>query len=454
MKIIIAGGGKVGYSVARILAGEGHDITVIDQDGAAITRLSNELDVICVEGSATSPETLREAGAAEADLLLAATAQDEANMICGIAARKLGTQNVVARIRDPQYLHQTDFLREALGLTVIVNPEYECAKEISRILRFPSAVRVDTFSHGSAEIIEYRVPDEGKPAGTALRDLARSCGAKVLVVVVERGGEALIPNGDFVLQPGDRLSVSGSSRELRRFFESLGQYRRPVRHAMIMGGGRIAVYLARLLQESGIGVDVVERSRERCDQLCDLLPEARILCGDATRSEVLLEEGIRHTDAFVALTGDDGDNIITSMYAKRCAVPKIVTKVNRDHYAEILESYGVDSVVAPQQLVTQQLVRFVRAMDASAGSSMETLHHLADGKAEAMEFKVGEGAACVGIPLRTLKTREGVLISAVIREGKSIIPDGSTVIRPGDHAVIVAAAGRIKRLDEILEDAR
>ena len=451
MKIIIAGGGKVGYSVAQILSDEGHDITVIDRDSAAITRLSNDLDVICVEGSATSPETLREAGAAQADLLLAATEKDEVNMVCGIAARKLGTQNVVARIRDPEYLQQTEFLREALGLSYIVNPEYECAKEISRILRFPSAVRVDTFSHGSAEIIEYRVPEGGKLVGTALRELPRRYGAKVLVVVVERGGEALIPNGDFVLQAGDRLSVSGASRELRRFFEALGQYRRPVRHAMLMGGGRIAVYLARLLQESGIGVDIVERSRARCELLCDLLPEAQVICGDATRSEVLLEEGIRRTDAFVALTGDDGDNIITSMYAKRCQVPKIVTKVNRDHYAEILESSGIDSVVAPKELVTQQLTRFVRAMDASVGSSMETLHYLADGRVEALEFKVSQGARCVDIPLRSLKLRQGVLISAVIRKGNSIIPDGGTVIRPGDHAVIVALSGKIKRLDEILE---
>jgi len=454
MKIIVAGAGKVGFSVARILAGEGHDVTVIDRSGSVITRTSNDLDVICVEGSATSPETLREAGAAEADLLVATMAQDEVNMICGIAARKLGTQNVIARVRDPQYLQQTEFLRETLGLSVVVNPEYECAREISRILRFPSAVRVDIFSRGSAEIIEYRVPEDGALAGTALRDLPRVHGARVLVVVVERGGEALIPNGEFVLQPGDMLSVSGPSRELRRFFEALGQYRRPVRHAMIMGGGRIGVYLARLLQESGIGVDVVERSRERCELLCDLLPDATILCGDATRSEVLLEEGIRRTDAFVALTGDDGDNIITSMYAKRCSVPKIVTKVNREHYAEILESYGVDSVVAPKELVTQQLVRFVRAMDASSGSSMETLHSLADGKAEAMEFKVAEGAACVGVPLRELKLREGVLIGAIIRGEESIVPNGAAVIQPGDHAVIVAAAGRIKRLDEILEAAQ
>ena len=452
MKIIIAGGGKIGYTVADILSGEGHDITVIDRDPDVIAQISNGLDVICFEGNATNPETLREAGAADADLLLAATQQDEVNMICGIAARRLGTAHVVARIRDPEYLAQMEFLREALGLSVVVNPEYECAKEISRVLRFPSAVRVDTFSRGSMEIIESRVPEGGKLDGVALKELPQRFGAHVLICVVERGGEALIPNGDFVLRAGDRLSVSGESRELRRFFEAMGLYRRPVRSVMIMGGSRIAVYLARLLQESGIKTTVLERDRERCDELCDLLPDAQILCGDATHGEVLTEEGIRGTDAFAALTGDDEDNIITSLYARRCEVSKIVTKVNRGHLAEMLESFGIDSVVSPKELVAQQLVRYVRAMGDSVGSSMETLHRLADGEVEAMEFKVSEGAACVGIPLRDLKLKKDTLVSAVIRDGKSIIPGGGTTIRPGDHAVIVARAGRIKTLDEALEE--
>lgn len=451
MKIIIAGGGKVGYSVASTLSAEGHDITVIDRDPAVIDRISNSLDVICMLGSATNPETLREAGAAQADLLLAAMRQDEVNMICGITARRLGTAYVAARIRDPEYMHQTAFLQDAMGLSVIMNPEYECAREISRILRFPSASRVDTFSRGSVEIVEYRVPEGSRLNGMSLRDLPRVSGARVLVVIVERDGEALIPNGDFVLKSGDALSLSGANHELRKFFEAIGQYRRPVKNLVIMGGGRIAVYLTRMMEESGIKVTVIDRDEERCELLCDLLPHASIVCGDGTTSDVLAEEGLARADAFAALTGDDGDNIITSMYARRCKVPKIITKVNRERFADMLESAGLESIVSPKELVAQQLTRYVRALDDSRGGSMETLHRLADGKAEALEFKVSEKSRLVGIELKNLRLRKNVLIGAVIRGGKSLIPNGATTLQPGDHAVIVTAAGRLTGLDQILE---
>ena len=451
MKIIIAGAGKIGFSVASILSDEGHDITVIDNNPSTINNLSNNLDVICIEGSATNSETLREAGAADADLIMAAMRSYEMNMVCGISARKLGTRHVIARIRDTGYLRQTEFLREALGLSVIVNPELECAREISRILRFPSAIRVDAFSKGSAEIIEHRVIPGSKLDGMQLKDMLSAFNAKVLIGVVERGGEALIPNGNFTLQAGDLFSATGDTRELRRFFTAAGQYRKPVRSVMIMGGGRIAVHLSRLLQDVGISVTIVEADRQRCDELCDLLPDARIIYGDATRGDILLEEGLKDADAFVALTGDDGDNIITSLYAKRCGVGKIVVKVNREYYSDILESSGLDSVVTPKTLISQQLARYVRAMSNSVGSSMETLYRLAEGKVEALEFKVAEGAACVGVPLKTLRLKPNILISAIVRGNRTIIPDGETVISPGDHAVIVTRSGWLKNLDSIVE---
>ena len=450
MKIIIAGGGKIGHSVASILADEGHDITVIDHNSDRVSQLSNSLDVICFEGSATNAESLREAGAAEADLLLAATQHDEVNMVCGISARHLGARHVIARIRDPEYLSQKAFLREALGLDLIVNPDFECAREIARILRFPSAVRVDTFSKGSVEIVEYKVAEGSVLEGVQMKDLGAKLGVRVLVSVVERGKDAFIPNGAFTLQAGDRLSITGTVAELRRFFAAVGQLKKPIRQVMIVGGSRTAVYLSRMLQESGMSVTVVEKDRERCDRLCDLLPDAHIVYGDATRSDVLLEEGLCTSDAFVALTGEDGDNIVTSLYARQCGVGKIVAKVNRDHFADILEGSGLDSIVSARELIAEQLARYVRAMSNSAGSSMETLYRLADGRVEAIEFRVGENAACVGKPLRELKLKANTLIAAVIRGSKSILPDGGTVIQPGDHAIVVSAAGKLQTLDDIV----
>ena len=365
MKIIIAGAGRIGSGIAQSLEAEGHDITVIDRDAATIESIANSLDVICMLGSATNPDTLRESGAAEADILMAMTESDEVNMICALAAKRLGAKNIIARVRNPEYLSQTEFLRDAIGLSMLVNPEYECAKEISRILRFPGAVRVDTFSKGSAEIIDCRIPEGSPLHGLSLRESAQRFGAKVLVCVVERGEEALIPNGDFVLQSGDRLSLMGQAKEVRRFFSSIGQSGKRIRSVMIMGGGRVSVYLARLLEESGISVTVIDVSRERCDELCDLIPDARIICGDATQDEVLLEEGIRSADAFVALTGDDGDNIVTAMYAKRCGVGKTVVKVNMRHFSGMLDESG-DSMVAPKEIVAQQITGYVRAVGNSA----------------------------------------------------------------------------------------
>ena len=451
MKIVIAGAGVIGGSVAEALAEEGHDLTVIDSNPDTVRHLSNTLDVICVEGDVADPELLREAGAAEAELVVAATEKDEVNMVCGIVSHHLGAGHVIARIRDPRYLHQTEFLRSALGLSQIVNPEYECARQIARILRFPSAARVVTFSRGSVEIVEHRVPTNGALCGLRLSDMSRRFSSRVLIALVERGGKPLIPNGDTVLLAGDRLSITGSSDGLRRFFHEIGEYKKPVRRVMIMGGSRTAVYLTRLLQESGIDVTIVERDHDRCDQLCDLIPKAHIVCGDFTHADVLLEDGILTADGFVSLTGDDGDNIITSLYARSCDVSKVVTKIDREHFAGVLADSGLESIVSPKELVAQQLARYVRALGNSSGSSVQTLYRLSDGSVEALEFTVHEGDACTRRPLRELKLRPDVLIAALIRGNKSILPDGSTRIQPGDHAVVITAH-RLRSLDEILEE--
>ena len=453
MKIIIAGAGRIGLELTKVLSEEGHDITVIEEKPDIIYHVSNAYDVICVEGNATIAETLREAGAETADMLIAATEKDEVNMVCGISAKKLGTKDVIVRVRETAYMKQSEFLRDALGISLIINPEYECAKEISRILRFPSAARVEIFSKSSTELVEHRVRESGKLDGVQLKDLERLFHAKVLVGIVMRGEQIFVPNGDFTLKGGDTLEITGSSNEVRKFFISAGEYRRPIKDVIIMGGGRISVYLASLLIDSGIDVAVVEMDRAQSERFCELVPKAHVICADGTSNEVLLEENINKVGGFVALTGDDGDNIVTSLYAAKCGVEKIVTKVNRDHYSEIIDKSVLESLVTPKNVIAQQIARYVRAMDSSQAGGMETLYRIADGKAEALEFKVSEGSKCIGIPLKDLKIKKDMIVAVIIHGAKAHLPNGSSVIEEGDHVIVITAAGRLNDLDSIIEES-
>jgi trk system potassium uptake protein TrkA len=358
-----------------------------------INRASNELDVICIEGNGASIDLLEEAGVRTADMLIAATGQDEINMICCMAARKLGTKYTVARIRNPEYLSQSEFLRETLGLSMAINPDLEAAAEISRILQFPSAARVETFSHGRVDMVTYKIPKDSKLGGMPLRHLSEKFHAKVLVCAVERGEDVFIPNGKYILHSDDRISIAGSQPELRSFFMNSGAYRKPVSSVIIMGGSRIAIYLTKLLTAAGITVTIIERDLKKCEHLAETLPKARIIQGDGTRRDVLIEEGLTNADAFVALSGYDEDNIIISMYASTLGVGKVVTKVNEEHFSEMLGNTSLDCIVVPKLLVAQQITRYVRAMQNSMGSSVETLYRLVDRRVEALEFIVGEGSS-------------------------------------------------------------
>jgi len=450
VKIIVTGAGKVGFTVADQLAHEGHDITIIDSNPDKINRASNELDVICIEGNGASIDLLEEAGVRTADMLIAATGQDEINMICCMAARKLGTKYTVARIRNPEYLSQSEFLRETLGLSMAINPDLEAAAEISRILQFPSAARVETFSHGRVDMVTYRIPKDSKLAGMPLRHLSEKFHAKVLVCAVERGEDVLIPNGKYILHAEDRISIAGSQPELRSFFMNSGAYRKPVSSVIIMGGSRIAIYLTKLLTAAGITVTIIERDLKKCEHLAETLPKARIIQGDGTRRDVLIEEGLTNADAFVALSGYDEDNIIISMYASTLGVGKVVTKVNEEHFSEMLGNTSLDCIVVPKLLVAQQITRYVRAMQNSMGSSVETLYRLVDRRVEALEFIVGESSKCAGRMLKELEIKPDILIASVIRGGKSVIPDGNTEILPGDRAIVVTTNNGLDDLDDIL----
>ena len=452
MKILIAGAGRIGSAVAAALAVEGHDITIIEQSQEVVSSVSNALDVITIVGSAANPETLQDAGAADADLVIAATQYDEINMICGITAGKLGAKYVIARIRDPQYLASREFFHNSLGISMIINPEQACAAEISRILRFPGADQVDTFADGRVEMARVRIAEDSELAGLSLKDLPSRYRAKVLVCIAERDGKAIIPNGDFVITPNDRITIAGTPREMRRFFIPAGLYRRPIRSAMLMGGSRIALYLARNMLDNNIDVTILERDRNRCDELSEQVPGANIIWGDASRTDILLEEGLAETDAFLSLSGDDGSNIVASLSAKSCHVPKIITKINRTDLSEILAATGLEIIVNSRELVVEQITRCARAMMESVGSSMETLYRMADGKVEALEFLVNEDSRCADIRLRDLKLKPNVLICAINRGGDILIPGGNDRILPGDRVILVALTGRCSTLDDMMEN--
>ncbi len=457
MKVILVGAGKVGYSVASLLVRENHDITVIDRDAARLEYVGNAMDVICVEGSGTDFELLEDAGVADADVIIAATGQDEINIVCCTAAWRIAAErgnnrlHTIARVRDPQYTMQTERLRKAFGLSATVNPELEAAGEIARILELPSATRVDVFSSGLLELVEHRVRPGGKLDGQVLRELTKSFKAKVLVCAVERAGRVQIPKGDFVLRDGDRLSIAAPRREIRSFFRALDGNWKPVRHVLIVGGGRIAVYLAKTLGDSGIHVTIVEQDAAKCETLCALLPKASIFCGNGVERDVLREAGIATADAFAALTGYDEDNIILSMYAKSVKVGRVVTKVNEEHLKDMLQETALDCFVTPKQLVAQELGQRVRALENASGSSVETLYRLMDGQVEALEFRAGDRSRCIDVPLKELRLRPGILIASVLRGTEHHVPNGDTRILSGDRVVVVTTTGGLTDLDGILE---
>ena len=452
MKILIAGAGKVGLAITKLLDSEGHDISILDCDAEKLGHISDAYDVFTLEGTATDLDLLREADAGSADLCIAVTGSDETNLVCAVVSRYLGAKQVVARVRDIKYNRQRAKLAECFGLSAMFNPDLEAAREIARILQFPSAVRVETFARGRLELVEYSVPAGSKLNGMPLNQLGQRYNTRILICAVEHDGKVCIPNGDFVLHDGDRLSIAGPRRELKRFFTAMNAYMRPVRSALLLGGSRSAAHLSRVLMEEGVDVTIIERRRERCEELAELLPGASVINGDGTKQEILLEEGLRTTDAFVALTGFDEDNIIVSMFARNCGVGKVVTKLSDDHFIPMLKTSGLDCFVCPKLLAASEIARYVRAMgNAADSSSVDNLYRLIDNQIEALEFAVGAQSRCVGKALRDLHTKNDVLIAGLLHGDTYIVPNGNTVISAGDKAVVVTTQRGLRELDSILE---
>lgn len=450
MKIIIIGDGKIGSVLAEQLSKEQHAVTLIDRNSAALEQSNNDLDVMVVEGDGTSHEIQKEAGVEQADLVIACTGEDELNLLCCLIAKKLGAAHTIARVRNPKYVEELALIQDDLGLSMTINPESECAREMARVLRFPSALEIDTFAKGRVEILKYSIAKDSPLDGMALMEMGKFK-AKVLICAVERGErEVYIPTGEFRLRAGDRISIVARPVETQRFFRQIGVARTKVRQTMIIGGGRIGYYLGRELLSAGMDVKVIEADYDRCETLSELLPEATILHGDGTNQRLLLEEGLEHMDAVVSLTGIDEENIIISLYAGRTTKAKVITKVNRDSYENIVRSLELGSVFYPRKICADNVVRYVRAMqDSNAYASMETLCKIASGKVEAMEFRVTKEASYCGKPLQELNLRDNLLIGCISRGSKIITPRGSDTIEVGDSVIVVTTHSGIATLNDI-----
>ena len=456
MKIIIIGTGKVGFSLAEQLLNEKHDITIVDTQDSALHRATDALDIMSVKGNGVSTDTLREAGAEDADLLVAATNSDEVNMVCCLTAKHLGAKYTIARIRNPEYNLGLHELKKNMGIDMVINPENATAVEISRLLRFPSAANIETFCRGRVELMGFRLLEGDFLVNQPLHALsAQVKQLSLLVCAVDRDGEVTIPNGSFVPQVGDKLYLIGRPTSLDQFFRLLGRYSPKVKTVFIVGGGKISVYLTAILEKMKMRVKIVELSEKRCRLVSEMMPRTTVICGDGTDQELLESERMSAADAFVALTDRDEDNLIISLYAMQQGMHKVVTKCNRQNYTGIARAVGLDSVISPKLITAAQILQLVRGMQNSQGSVMNTLYRIADGTTEAMEFTVGPSTRHLNVPLRDLHLHKGILIAVIMRDGEIIIPEGSSCIQEGDSVIIISRDRPIQDLNNIYaeEDA-
>jgi len=450
MKVIIVGCGKVGETLAAELGAEGNGITVVDLSRDKVKEISEKLDIMGVVGNGATNTTLREAGIDTADLLIAVTESDELNLLCCTIAKKSGKCRVIARVRNPEYRTEAEYLKNELELAMVINPEYEAAKEIARVLHFPVATNIDTFAKGRVELLKFKLPEENALVGMPVKDVIAKLRCNILVCTVEREDEAYIANGNFVFKGGDLVSIIASRKNAADFFEKIGYKRHSVKDIIVIGAGNITEYLCELVLGSGISVKVIETSYEKCESLSSLHRNAVVINGDRTDRELLLEEGIENTDAFVVLSENDEENILLSLFAKSASCAKVITKINRSEYDDIVKHLEIDTSVYPKNITSDIIVRYVRAMKNTLGSNVETMYSVIKDKVEASEFIVGENSMITGKPLAALKLKGDVLIAAILRNGELIIPHGHDTIEVGDAVIVVTKILGLKDISEVL----
>ena len=451
MNIVIIGGGTVGAAICSQLATEKHNITVIDTNAETIDDITNVCDAQGILGNGAEISVLRKAAIDKADVVVAVTSNDEVNILCCAVAKKLGALHTVARVRNPVYSELMQFMRSEMNLSLTINPELAVAKEIYRMLRFPAAAKIDTFFRGRVEMAEFVIPADSPICGSTLNDLRARLNIRFLVCGVLRGENVHIPSGFFVLQAGDVLCVTIPDEDVSRFFAAVGARKRPIKDVMIVGGGRITYYLQALLQKAHISSTVIEKDRALCDALAEEY-SCTVICGDGTRQELLMEEGLERSDAMLALTDKDEENAIISMYAKTRGVRKAITLIRSTPYVTFFKGVGLESIVSPRSSTAAFIVRFARSMANTRGSAIESLHRLLSDRVEALEFRVTQEIhGLTGVPLKNMNAKKGVLIACLMHRDKVIIPTGDDVISNGDSVIVVTTGGHLRNLEDILQ---
>ena len=451
LNIIIVGCGKVGASLTEQLYKEGHDITLVDRSESRLRSLTDMYDVMGIVGNGASYKVQVEAGIDKADLMIAVTDSDELNLLCCTVAKRVGDCAAIARVRTPDYSDEVSYLKEKLGLAMIINPEMEAANEIARVLSLPAALGVNSFAHGQAEMIRFKIPEGNRLNGQKIMTLGRNISGDILICAIEREKQVFIPDGNFKLQQGDVVSFISTVKAAKNFFERIGIENRPVHNTMIVGGGKAAYYLAKQLLEMGIAVKIIENRRERCEELSVLLPNATIINGDGTDEEILREEEIAYVDSLVPLTGIDEENILLSLHAREVSDAKVITKVNRNSFHNLIDKLDLGSVIYPKYITAEAIIAYVRAKQASMDSNVETLYHMFDSRAEAIEFRVSAKSDVTDVPLKDLALKDNLLIACINRFGRMIIPGGMDSIQAGDTVVIVTTHTGFQNLEDILK---